>query len=76
VLKCPRSKKDASGQLLSGSQIKVRLGRAAKSGMNLQNIIPFFDPGYSGRWNAGSNNRSKCEMPLDEFIDKLCKQIA
>jgi hypothetical protein len=40
-------------------QVKIRLGLAAPEGLSLQALgIEHFDPGYGGRWNAGSNNRA------------------
>ena len=37
---------------------KLRLGPAAPAGLSLSELgIPDFDPGYGGRWNAGSNTR-------------------
>jgi hypothetical protein len=39
-------------------QLKIRLGLAAPEGLSLQAMeIEAFDPGYGGRWNAGSNSR-------------------
>jgi hypothetical protein len=39
--------------------IKLRLGPAAPAGLSITRLgITEFDPGYGGRWNAGSNRRS------------------
>ena len=38
--------------------MKLRLGPAAAPGVTLFDLdIPAFDPGFGGRWNAGSNKR-------------------
>ncbi len=40
-------------------EVRLRLGKAAPLGLNLQklNIKGLIDPGFGGRWNAGSNER-------------------
>ncbi len=38
---------------------KLRLGLNPPAGLSIQRMgIEEFDPGYAGRWNAGSNNRA------------------
>jgi hypothetical protein len=57
--------------------IKVRLGNCAPKGLSLKDIdFSMFDQKYSGRWNAGSNNRGGgTPVSPDEYAQKLSVAI-
>ena len=57
--------------------IKLRLGSSAPQGMSIKDLdIGRFDPNYSGRWNAGSNNREGGTlMDPDHYAEKLSESI-
>ena len=57
--------------------IKVRLGSCAPKGLSLKDIdFSMIDQKYSGRWNAGSNNRGGGTPVLpDEYAQKLSVAI-
>ncbi|MEI8355475.1 MAG: hypothetical protein WCG31_05215 [Deltaproteobacteria bacterium] len=54
--------------------IRLRLGKSAPAGMSLKNInIGSFDRKYSGRWNAGSNNRAGgTSLNPYNYAERLC----
>lgn len=58
--------------------VKVRVGLAAPPGFSLHNLlIPQFDAGYGGRWNAGSNKRGATGTPLTpkEYVTHIVKRL-
>jgi hypothetical protein len=57
--------------------MNVRLGQASPANLTLKDIdFSGFDPGYSGRWNAGSNKRSGgTKIPPDDYAEKLLAAV-
>jgi hypothetical protein len=53
--------------------VKLRLGDAAPEGLTLHTLgIGEWDPGFGGRWNAGSNKRDGgTEMDPEEYAARL-----
>jgi hypothetical protein len=55
------------------NEVKIRLGQAVPAGTSLHDLgITDFDPGFGGRWNAGSNKRGGgTELSPAEYAEKL-----
>lgn len=77
VIVCARAMKDRNGNQIPGKQAKVVLGMSAKPGINVANIVRQFDPEFGGRWNAGSNDRSRgfTLSSIEEYVGLLEKHL-
>lgn len=58
--------------------MKIRLGRGASGRFNLQDLaIREFDPGFGGRWNAGSNTRAAgTDLDPGDYANRVEQLIA
>jgi hypothetical protein len=58
-------------------QVKLRLGPQAPEDLSLHQLqIPQFDPGFGGRWNAGSNNRGGgTEIQPADYLSELSRRL-
>lgn len=59
-------------------EARLRLCAGAPEGFSLHKIdMESVDPGYGGRWNAGSNRRSLgSNIPQDQYLQKLSAALA
>ncbi|MBA3639776.1 MAG: hypothetical protein M3541_17920 [Acidobacteriota bacterium] len=59
-------------------KMKLRLGLAAPEGFNLHALgLQSFDPGYGGRWNAGSNSRAGgTVLTPEDYAEKIRARLA
>jgi hypothetical protein len=57
--------------------VKLRLGAGAPAGFSLHRLaLRELDPGYGGRWNAGSNRRGGgTAMPPDRWSAELAQRV-
>lgn len=66
------------GNELGKWDTKLRLGLNPPPGLSIQRLgIKEFDPGYAGRWNAGSNNRAKgTALTPEEYLERVSRAYA
>ena len=59
------------------SYMKLRLGTRAKAGFSINDLnVSSFDPGYGGRWNAGSNKRDGGTlMTIEHYVEALSRNL-
>lgn len=57
--------------------VKLRLGAGAPAGFSLHRLaLRELDPGYGGRWNAGSNRRGGgTSMPPERWAAELARRV-
>ena len=57
--------------------IKIRLGKAAPSGFSLHTLrLRQYDPGYGGRWNAGSDRRAGgTGIPVHKYAKEVSRRV-
>jgi hypothetical protein len=57
--------------------VKYRLGTGASPGLTLHDLrLAEFDPGYGGRWNAGSNKRSRgTDLEPATYAEEVARRV-
>jgi hypothetical protein len=60
------------------SYMKLRLGTRAEPGFSINDLkVRAFDPGYGGRWNAGSNKRDGgTPLTVEHYVAALARSLA